>query len=138
MVRQLLITGYYKKKNTGDDLFETIANKIFSNNKNYKISIKSIDELNSIDNYDDVVLFGGETLNEYFLKPLSIIKEKNQNIKMYAFGVNLGVDIDYIKKYLIMFQYIIVRNSNDYDKIRKYVHCYYILDIVFSNFIKSY
>ena len=109
MVRQLLITGYYKKQNTGDDFFENIANKIFSNNKNYKISIKSIDELNSIDNnYDDIVLFGGETLNEYFLKPLSIIKERNQNIKMYAFGVNLGVDIDYIKKYLIMFQYNLV------------------------------
>ena len=139
MVRQLLITGYYKKQNTGDDFFENIANKIFSNNKNYKITIKSIDEINIIDNnYDDVVLFGGETLNEYFLKPLSIIKEKNQNIKMYAFGVNLGVDIDYIKKYLIMFQYIIVRNSQDYEKIRKYVPCYYIQDIVFSNFIKAY
>ena len=59
MVKKLLITGYYKKQNTGDDLFENIANKIFSNNKNYKISIKSIDEINnicinSIDNhYDD-------------------------------------------------------------------------------------
>jgi hypothetical protein len=50
----------------------------------------------------------------------------------------LGVDIDYIKKYLIMFQYIIVRNSQDYEKIKKYVPCYYIQDIVFSILIKAY
>ncbi len=143
MVRQLLITGYYKKQNTGDDFFENIANKLFSNNKNYKISIKSIDEINNINNnYDDVLLFGGETLNEYFLKPLSKLKEKNQNIKMYAMGVNLGEDIDYIKHYLIMFQYIIVRNSKDCEIIKEkfndFIPCYYIQDIVFSNFIKAY
>ena len=130
MVKQLLITGYYKKQNIGDDLFETIANKLFSNNKNYKITIKSIDD-NYNDDYDEVLLFGGETLNEYFLKPLSKIKEKNQNIKMYAIGVNLGADIDSIKQYLIMFQYIIVRNTEDYNKIIKYVHCYYVQDPVF-------
>jgi polysaccharide pyruvyl transferase WcaK-like protein len=140
MVRQLLITGYYKKQNTGDDLFENIATKLFSNNKNYKITIKSIDDVkNNIDTYyDDILLFGGETLNEYFLNPLAKIKEKNQNIKIYAMGVNLGVDIDYIKRYLIMFQYIIVRNSEDCEIIKKkfnnLIPCYYIQDIVFANF----
>lgn len=138
MVRHLLITGYYNKQNTGDDLFENIANKLFINNKNYKISIKPIYEINYNNNIDEILLFGGETLNEYFLKPLSIIKEKNQHIKLYAIGVNLGVDIDYIKKYLIMFQYIIVRNSEDYEKIKKYVPCYYVQDIVFAGFIKAY
>ncbi len=144
MVKQLLITGYYKKQNTGDDYFENIANKIFSNNKNYKITIKSIDSINTEQdiNYDEILLFGGETLNEYFLNPLSKIKEQNQNIKLYAMGVNLGADIDYIKKYLIMFQYIIVRNSKDYEIIKNtfndFVPCYYIQDIVFSNFIQAY
>ncbi len=147
MVKQLLITGYYKKQNTGDDFFENIANKIFSNNKNYKISIKSIDDIkNNIENisntFDSIILFGGETLNEYFLNPLSKIKLINQNINMYALGVNLGADIEMIKHYLIMFQYIIVRNSQDCDIIKKrfdnLIHCEYIQDIVFYNFIKGY
>jgi hypothetical protein len=147
MIKQLLITGYYKKQNTGDDFFNNIAEKIFPNNKrNYKTTIKSIDEIkndiNSNINYDAIVLFGGETLNEYFLNPLSKIKELNQNIKLYAMGVNLGTDIDYIKKYLIMFQYIIVRNTNDYNKIKEkfnnFIPCFYIQDIVFINYIKGY
>ena len=104
MVKQLLITGYYNKQNTGDDLFYNIAQKLFINNKNYKTTIKSIDNINiNINNtyYDCIVLFGGETLNKYFLDPISKLKEANQNIKIYAFGVNIGEDIDYIKHYLI-------------------------------------
>ena len=117
MVKQLLITGYYNKQNTGDDLFYNIAEKLFINNKNYKTTIKSIDDINNNIYYDSIVLFGGETLNEYFLGPISKLKEANQNIKIYAFGVNIGEDIDYIKHYLIMFQYIVVRNKHDYNKL---------------------
>ncbi len=144
MVKQLLITGYYNKQNTGDDMFYIIAEKLFINNKKYKTTIKSIDDINNINNVicDAIVLFVGETLNEYFLEPISKLKEKNQNIKIYAFGVNIGEDIDYIKHYLIMFQYIIVRNQNDYNKImnkfNNLVPCYYVQDIVFSNYIKAY
>lgn len=142
MIKQLLITGYYNKQNTGDDYFLNIANKLFYSNKNYKTTYASIDNININNNYDAIILFGGETLNEYFLKPLSLIKEKNQNIKLYAMGVNVGCDIDYIKKYLIMFQYIIVRNKNDYDiinnKFNKLIPCFYIQDIVFCNYIKDY
>jgi len=106
-INNILITGYYKKKNTGDDLFEYIAKKLFISKNKYKYIIKSIDEVKSdIDNisssFDKIVLFGGETLNNYFLEPLSKIKTLNQNIKLYALGVGLGADIEYIKQYLIM------------------------------------
>lgn len=146
----ILITGYYNKQNTGDDLFEHIAKKLFvSNNKNesYKYKIKSIDEVkndinNISSNFDKIVLFGGETLNDYFLEPLAKIKELNQNIKLYALGVGLGADIEYIKQYLIMFQYIIVRHKYDYNLIKKrfdnLIPCEYVQDIVFMYDVNGY
>ncbi len=142
----ILITGYYNKQNTGDDLFEHIAKKLFISNKNYKYKIKSIDEVkndNSIaSNFDRIVLFGGETLNNYFLEPLAKIKEKNQNIKLYALGVGLGADIESIKQYLIMFQYIIVRHKQDYALIKNrfdnLIPCEYIQDIVFMYDVNGY
>ncbi len=143
----ILITGYYKKQNTGDDLFENIAKKLFISNKNISYKIKSIDEVkNDINNisstFDKIVLFGGETLNNYFLEPLAKIKEKNQNIKFYALGVGLGADIEYIKQYLIMFQYIIVRHKQDYTLIKNrfdnLIPCEYIQDIVFMHDVNGY
>ncbi len=147
----ILITGYYKKQNTGDDLFEHIAKKLFiSNNKQkegYKYKIKSIDEVKNEINYisskfDKIVLFGGETLNDYFLEPLAKIKELNQNIKLYALGVGLGADIEYIKQYLIMFQYIIVRHKSDYNLIKErfdnLIPCEYVQDIVFMYDVNGY
>ncbi len=146
----ILITGYYNKQNTGDDLFEHIAKKLFiSKNKpeEIKYKIKSIDEvkndINNISlNFDRIVLFGGETLNDYFLEPLAKIKELNQNIKLYALGVGLGADIEYIKQYLIMFQYIIVRHKSDYNLIKKrfdnLIPCEYVQDIVFMYDVNGY
>jgi polysaccharide pyruvyl transferase WcaK-like protein len=145
----ILITGYYKQQNTGDDLFEKIAYKLF-NSKNNNIIIKPIEEVKnevekspkSCSNYDYVILFGGETLNDYFLKPLSKLKELNQNIKLYALGVGLGADLELIKHYLIMFQYIIVRHKQDYEKIKSYfndfIPCKYVQDIVFLYNINIY
>ncbi len=143
----ILITGYYKKQNTGDDLFEYIAKKLFISKNNYKYKIKSIDEVKNDINYisssfNKIVLFGGETLNDYFLEPLAKIKEFNQNIKLYALGVGLGADIEYIKQYLIMFQYIIVRHKSDYNLIKtrfdNLIPCEYVQDIVFIYDINGY
>ncbi len=143
----ILITGYYKKQNTGDDLFEHIAKKLFISKNKYKYIIKSIDEVKSdINNistsFDKIVLFGGETLNNYFLEPLAKIKELNQNIKLYALGVGLGSDIEYIKQYLVMFQYIIVRHKSDYDLIKNrfdnLIPCEYVQDIVFMYDVNGY
>jgi polysaccharide pyruvyl transferase WcaK-like protein len=145
-MKKVLITGYYKKQNTGDDLFEKLANKLFNMNKNYKITILSIDNikndvLNISKSFDFIILFGGETLNEYFLKPLSVIKTMNQNIKLFALGVGLGADIDLIKHYILMFQYIVVRHISDLEIINNTcpnISCKYVQDIVFMYNIKYY
>ena len=35
----IVLTGYYNKKNTGDDLFLNMAIKLFNSNTNYSIKI---------------------------------------------------------------------------------------------------
>ncbi len=151
MTTKILITGYYKKDNTGDDIFEKIANKLFVSNsvKRVEYSILPIDILKK--NYDTnikiyenisaIVLFGGETLNEYFLNTLGLIKNHCQHIKLYALGVGLGADPDTLKHYIPMFQYIVVRHKDDLNKINaKFpnVKCKYIQDIAFMYRIKGY
>ncbi len=146
---KIIITGYYKKNNTGDDIFEKIANRLFISNKSVEYNVYPIETLKKLydnevklfDNINSVVLFGGETLNDYFLNTLRLIKQYNQNIKMYAMGVGLGTDINNLTYYLPMFQYIIVRHKSDYQLITcKFpnIKCEYVQDIAFMYNIKAY
>lgn len=149
MPKQILITGYYKKNNKGDDIFENIAEKIFLSNDKVVFAVSPIDMLKNIfDNtpekfaiIDTIILFGGETLNEYFLKTLGLIKAKYQKIKLYGVGVGLGIDPDCIKYYLSMFQYLIVRHKYDADLINSkfpLIQCKYVQDIAFLYDVKGY
>lgn len=149
MTIKIIITGYYKKNNTGDDIFEKIANKLFISNKSVEYTIYPIETLKKLydnevklfDNINSIVLFGGETLNDYFLNTLRLIKQYNQNIKMYAMGVGLGTDIDNLTYHLPMFQYIIVRHKSDHQSITSKfpnIKCEYVQDIAFMYNIKSY
>ena len=93
----IIITGYYNKNNLGDDLFELYADKLFQSEKfkkqinQYKIIPIThindgnidckIDGQSNIINPDCIVLFGGETLNDFFLDKLISIYENNKKIK---------------------------------------------------------
>ena len=142
----IVLTGYYNKKNTGDDLFLNMAVKLFNSNKNYSIKIIPIDIIQKYistiaEKNDSIILFGGEVLNNYFLEPLMKIKELNQKIKLFAMGVSIGQDIDEIKYMLLSFQYIICRNSNDYNLLKNILPILkveYMQDIVFLHNIKGY
>lgn len=146
-MKKILLTGYYKKDNTGDDIFEKVASKLFVNNKFVEYSIISIDQLKKtyeqlkLDTVDSIVLFGGETLNDFFLNTLSLIKTHYQSIKLFAVGVGLGADPDYLKNYIPMFQYIIFRHKSDYEIVKKkfeMVKCQYVQDIAFIYHIDGY
>ena len=126
-----IVTGYFKNGNTGDDLFMKYALKLFKNMK-----IIQIEELHNYDftHVKKIVLFGGEVLNSYFLNPLIKIKDKNQNIKLYAIGVSVGQDINELTYSLHMFQYVVCRSSADYALIKNNypnITVKYIQDISF-------
>ena len=91
----ILITGYYNKSNYGDDLFNEIAANLF-NQANFKkrqilykiIPIEEILAKPGKIKYDRLILFGGETLNNYFLDILIKYKALNPQLKMSAVGVS--------------------------------------------------
>ena len=87
----IIFTGYYKKNNYGDDLFEQLAETI---SKKYKNEIKRykivpISKLCDKEHKPDIViLFGGEVLNDFFLKEILKLHESNPKIIFKAIGVS--------------------------------------------------
>lgn len=131
----ITITGYYKKDNLGDDLFEKIAEKFFIDSKNIKYNIVSIDKLNFPENrhyIDRIILFGGETLNNYFLDKLIEMKKYNHHVKYVAIGVSCNQTYSEILNKINIFEYILFRSKKDYDFFKDYFECDYAPDMVFS------
>lgn len=141
----IIITGYYKKENLGDDLFESYAFNLFNKFKqkySYKITsvkILPIDEIclsQNRANCDRVILFGGEVLNNYFLDRLIELKrlklDENSDVKFVAIGVSCNQDYNQIINKINIFEYIIYRTKTDYNNLSNYVPSEYVPDIVFN------
>ena len=165
----IVITGYYNKNNFGDDLFELYADKLFQSDKfkkninqykiipitkiidgkiNYKFDGKIVNTNNTMP--DCIVLFGGETLNDFFLDKLIDIYENNKKTKntknnthsnnclFKAIGVscNQEYNTNLINK-LRLFDTIIFRSKKDYNFFKERMDismckCDYVPDIVLS------
>jgi polysaccharide pyruvyl transferase WcaK-like protein len=143
----IIVTGYYFERNLGDDLFEKIGREIFTE-KNFKqkinkIDFMKIDKINSNEVYfkcDKLILFGGETLNNYFLDKIIEFKNKNSQCEMYAIGVSTNQSYDTLCNKINIFDKIIFRNKADYNyfypRLGDYVKC--STDIVFNlKYVKS-
>lgn len=139
---RVIITGYYNKKNYGDDLFNQIANSIFSSPK-FKQNITSFsiiptDKLLAKETFtscDKIILFGGEVLNDYFLNILIQYIEKVSvinKIEAYAVGVSSNQSYETIINKLYIFNSIVFRSLKDYQYFKPYISCAYCPDIVFS------
>ena len=143
---KFVITGYYDKNNYGDDLFKEIATSIFiDKNKNEKIeecSIIPIDrlieytKLNSSSPCDRLILFGGETLNNYFLDILikfkDIVEKKfKKPLLLNAVGVSCNQDYNSVINKVNLFDYTIFRSKKDFDFFQNRIPCRYCPDIVF-------
>ena len=84
------------------------------------------------------MLFGGETLNDFFLNILSSFEIKfndfnkcnNKTLKMNAIGVSCNQDYMTIINKIQMFDYIIFRSMKDFLFFNKYVDCKYCPDII--------
>jgi hypothetical protein len=145
MSLNVIITGYYNKQNLGDDLFLELAKKIFSKYNNLTCRYLNLDSIGS-DNIEEtcafaerVILFGGETINDYFLDKLISIREfaitnLKKYIPIYGIGVSCNSDYCYIQLKADIFDYLVLRNSKDYEFfLSRFTNnnCKYIPDIVF-------
>ena len=145
MSLNVIVTGYYNKQNLGDDLFLELAQKIFIKYRNLNcryINLDSIGNKNIEDtcNFADrIVLFGGETINDYFLDKLIFIRDfaitnLKKYIPIYGLGVSCNSDYNHIQFKSDIFDYLVLRNNKDYDFFSKRFNknmCKYIPDIVF-------
>lgn len=118
----IIVTGYYFEKNLGDDLFEKIGREIFTEEnfkqKINKIEFMKIDKITSNEVYfkcDKLILFGGETLNDYFLNKIIEFKHKNPHTELYAIGVSTNQSYNLICNKVNIFDKIIFRNKADYN-----------------------
>jgi colanic acid/amylovoran biosynthesis protein len=137
----IIVTGYYFEKNLGDDLFEKIGREIFTEQnfkqKINKIEFMKIDKITSNEVYfkcDKLILFGGETLNDYFLNKIIEFKHKNPHTELYAIGVSTNQSYNLICNKVNIFDKIIFRNKADYNYFRPRLenHVSYAPDIVFT------
>jgi polysaccharide pyruvyl transferase WcaK-like protein len=131
----IVITGYYQKQNLGDDLFKNIAKKLFTKFNHIKTNIISIDKLNLPENrhnIDRIILFGGETLNNYFIDKLIEMKKYNPEIKYTAIGVSCNQTYSEVLNKINIFEYILFRSQKDYDFFKRYIKCDFAPDIVLS------
>lgn len=131
----ILVTGYYYKQNTGDDLLLQYAQSIFTSKHTSHPATTTIhtriistdalpfdkpDVITELVKWTDrVVLFGGEVINTYFLDRLIRLKyialnTHRKNILFYAFGVSCNADVQEITSHIDLFEYVVFRNRKDY------------------------
>ena len=136
----ILITGYYFKKNYGDDLLLDVAKKLltpkYCSGVSFNTQIIGIDRIDNnniseLCNWSDkIILFGGEVINDYFLDKLISMKQYafynyKKNIKLYAIGVSCNTVYSYITNKLDIFEVIVFRNDKDYSEFLPRLTNYY-------------
>jgi len=128
-----IITGYYDKQNYGDDLFKSIASDIFSKVEHVIVPINEINNIKSKNDYTHIILFGGETLNDYFLNYLITFTLNNPSIKLYGVGISCNQEYNSsLINRIYIFDHIIFRSNKDYNFFKSYIDCIYCPDIVFT------
>jgi polysaccharide pyruvyl transferase WcaK-like protein len=115
----IVILGYYAHGNYGDDLFEVIFKKLYSE---HNLSFYDPNKITSIpDSTDIIICGGGDIINDWFMEQISklkILAEKKVNRRIPTYAISIGITF---KKsipsnkpyYLDLFDYWIVRNKID-------------------------
>jgi polysaccharide pyruvyl transferase WcaK-like protein len=121
---RLLIFGYYKRGNFGDDLFEYIFKNFIFNDNEFDLTIANIDDFQiivnqkEIEQYDTVIFGGGDIINNYFFTPENIatIRTVFKNVKVIFFGV--GISFLSTLPLLDQGDYFFIRNKPDYETVK--------------------
>lgn len=112
MQRNVMLYGYYKKNNFGDDLFNFIIKKWLLTYDTIVLHEVSPSDIHNFDKVVDYILFGGgEIINEYFMFPI-IDYIKTNNINPYIYGISIGFTDESINL-LDIFNNVILRNPHN-------------------------
>ena len=149
LIYNILILGFYDRKNFGDDNYKYIFQKLFGKNSKYNINVICSDDCTHIPyNTHLLIIGGGEILNEYFINKISnLLKPYKYKIPVYAISCELSSNEIVYSGKLNFIDYFIVRNLNDANILTSYYgkdNVLYKPDIVFylnnyfSNITKKY
>jgi hypothetical protein len=134
----ILCVGFYFRNNLGDDIFQSIFTKIFTQ-LNVPFQTINLDDCTQLpSNVSTIILGGGEILNEYFLGKLyQLCDQAHFNGKIIAYSCELPEcdSLDTIPK-INMIDYFYMRNINDTTKLQKHfksdTYVGYVPDLVTS------
>lgn len=128
----ILLCGYFERGNLGDDLFKDVYTFLFKKEslKNHRITFVSIDDLKTferkekrksdLNDYNVIILAGGDILNDYFLFEMKRILTKCNYVgKVYAFSVGIPYQVVLVSGLLNIFNFFICRSITDACTIRK-------------------
>jgi hypothetical protein len=106
--QNILVIGWYNRKNLGDDCFVLAFNKLFPN-----CTVCCSDDVKEIPSDVDVVICGGgDIINKYFMLK---IKPLLQNFKGTCYAISVGIPFPDDAELLKSFDHAFVRSPADYD-----------------------
>lgn len=114
-MKRVLILGFYKKHNLGDDLFEYILTKWLPDTECIFSDPHDLKELP--ENLSCVCIGGGDLINDYFM---DTIRNLLKDYKGPVYGIGLGVPYPKLltASYLDIFDFINIRTSSSFDKLK--------------------
>jgi hypothetical protein len=111
-VNNILILGFYDRKNIGDECYKKAFPILFKNNIG-KITFVCTDDIDRIpDDISIVVCGGGDIINEYFMKK---VQDLLKNFVGRTYAISVGIPYKSMSKYLHIFDHVFVRSTNDYN-----------------------
>lgn len=112
ITKRVLVLGFYDRGNLGDELYKIIFPLILK--KEYSVEFKCMDDMQVIPSDVDIIICGGgDIINKYFMEKLKLILG-NGSYCGPLYAVSVGIPFDEDRKYLNMFDHVIVRSQYDY------------------------
>lgn len=142
---KILITGYYDRNNYGDDMYQSSFPKVFPKDNIIFVDINKLNqytkEILEKENFNLVVLGGGDVLTHYFLNIFNKWYYDNQlNLPCHAYSVGVPYLSIIETGEIDIFDYIVCRNKADAELLQKrfgHKHISYLPDFVFIEPVKS-
>jgi hypothetical protein len=113
----ILVVGYYYHNNLGDESYREVIGTFFPGDYLDFVDVDKLEYVNS-NNYNAVIVGGGDVINDYFLQKIVPFLKKFLGIKM-AFSIGFPFK-DLIKEeYIGCFDHIFTRNRKDIRRAQK-------------------
>ena len=141
MANDILVVGFYDKKNLGDDLFKDVlqnwlanipsGNNIPTGNNIPQNNIMFVNpgSVSILPPADVILIGGGDLVNDYFMKRIRDLLTKSYTVRPPIYGVGLGFPYPSLvySEYLDIFDFIQTRTSSVTEQLEKIMPGRYFL-----------